>query len=171
MYFSMFPSVIYTLDDSATKQIVSDFIRRITITEELKNNLTIYDEYDIKDGETPEIVASKVYNDSKLHWVILHTNITIDPRFDWPLKETDLIEYVKSKYGEDNIYSINRYEQSYNGITIVNNYNQLTSGFTGSELTNLEYEIRVNESKRRIKILKPRYISDLITVFEKLVKR
>ena len=55
------------------------------------------------DGETPEIVADKFYNDSELYWIILMANEMIDPRFDWPLSYVNLLNYVDNKYGTANV--------------------------------------------------------------------
>ena len=57
MYFQNFPYTYYSLDNTNTVQIVTDITNRAVISDEVKNNLGLYDEYDIKDGETPELVA------------------------------------------------------------------------------------------------------------------
>ena len=98
MYFEKFPYMIYTLDNYASGQIVTDIFRRVAIAQETKNNYTAFDEYDIKDGETPEILADKMYGNPMLHWLILMCNDILDPRFEWPLSNYDLIQYCKDKY-------------------------------------------------------------------------
>ena len=85
MYFQNFPITYYSLDDTSTAQVVTNIALRIKLSDELKNNLALYDEYDIKDGETPEMVADKFYSNPLLHWLVLHTNDILDARFDWPL--------------------------------------------------------------------------------------
>ena len=85
MYFEKFPTTFYTLDDQKTVQIVRNIFLRLNINENIKNNLSLYDEYDVLDGETPEIVADKFYKNPQSHWLILHMNDILDPRFDWPL--------------------------------------------------------------------------------------
>jgi hypothetical protein len=109
MFFDKFPLLAYTLDDSRTIQTVPDILRRAVLSDELKNNSSYFDQYDIKDGETPEIVADYWYGDSNLHWVILIANDIIDPRFDWPMSYNNLVEFVKGKYGEQDLYSVHHY--------------------------------------------------------------
>jgi hypothetical protein len=102
MYFKSFPYTFYSLDDTSTVQVVTNITTRVTLSEEVKTNLGLFDEYDVKDGETPELVANKFYNNSELHWLILHYNEIIDPRFDWPLDTNNLNRQVTAKYTDVN---------------------------------------------------------------------
>jgi hypothetical protein len=184
------------LDNGKTRQILPDILRRIRLTDELKNNSSFFDQYDIKDGETPEIVASRWYGNPELHWVILLTNDIIDPRFDWPLDYYNLIEYCKGKYGTDNIYKLHHYvnRQEY----IVNGYRAMREDSTflnpGSielessnpriqvnlvmqdfpegylfPVSNFMYEDAENEKKRRINILKPEVVSTIDSNFTSMI--
>lgn len=225
MYFSNFPQTFFTLDNRTTVQYITNILIRSVFTDELKNNFTLFDEYDIIDGETPEITAFKIYGNSELHWLILHLNDIIDPRFDWVLSQNQLKSYVEEKYGNTN--AIHHYVDSNNDIISGNvsivgssftNYsvgdvvynqgdfgegyvitkpsstniiviaskggfrstnvitNNLTSfsnvtissvtTLSGTPVTNLRHEEEVNESKRRIKILKPQYVQRVINDFQ-----
>ena len=64
MYFKSFPYTYYSLDDTSTVQVVTNITTRVTLSEEVKNNLALFDEYDIKDGETPELIADKLVSTS-----------------------------------------------------------------------------------------------------------
>lgn len=136
MYFKNFPLTYYTLDDNRTVQVVTNTFLRTIFTEELKNNYTVYDEYDIVDGETPEIVAYKVYGNSELHWIVLMLNDVIDPRYDWLLSQSQLKTYVESKYGSLN--SVHHYEDS-NGNTVSGNISFTASVFSGYSASDVVY--------------------------------
>ena len=58
MFFEKFPSLYYTLDNGKSVQTVTDILRRVVLSTEIRKNEAFYDQYDIKDGETPEIVAN-----------------------------------------------------------------------------------------------------------------
>ena len=196
MFFEKFPYLYYTLDDKNTYQIVPDILRRIKLSEELKNNNAFFDQYDIRDGETPEMLADKFYGSPMLHWVILLANDIIDPRFDWPLDYYNLVEFCKGKYGENSIYQLHHYadEAEY----IVAGYRGLdesstfllpipivleSSGSVQSTLllqnhpsnlipvSNFSYEDAINEKKRRINILKPQVVSEFDSNFTSLIKQ
>ena len=85
MYFNKFPKILYTLDNNRSGQLVPDILRRVKLSDTLKNNSAYYYDYDIKDNERPEMVAHRFYKNPELHWLIMHVNDIIDPRFDWPL--------------------------------------------------------------------------------------
>jgi hypothetical protein len=149
MYFERFPFTFFSLDDRQSVQLVKNIFLRLSISEELKNNYSLYDEYDILDGETPEILADKMYGGSNFHWIILHMNDILDPRFDWPLTSFQLKKYCEGKY--DNIDAIHHYENA-DGQWVNSNYPLATP------ISNFAYEEVLNEQKRRIKLLKPQYV-------------
>jgi hypothetical protein len=91
---------------------MTDFFRRVKADVNSILGSSAYYEYQLTDGETPEIVAHKLYGDSNLHWVILITNETLDPRFEWVQTQAALTAYVKDKYGADKINAAHHYENS-----------------------------------------------------------
>lgn len=138
MYFSEFPYTYYTLDDRGTVQVVTNITSRVKLSDEVKSNLSLYDEYDIRDGDTPEIVADRFYNNSQLHWLILHTNDILDPRFQWPLSTSNLAKHVTDKY--NNINAPHHYideDDNYTNATVILNLDNTSNLFpVGSVLTN-----------------------------------
>jgi hypothetical protein len=198
MFFEKFPLLLYTVDDGKTLQAVPDILRRAVLSDELKNNSSYFDQYDIKDGETPEIVADYWYGNSNLHWLILIANDIVDPRFDWPMSYNNLIEYCKGKYGDNNVYAIHHYVNAQDYI--VNGFRSMsssstfsaptslvmasTTGFatvslvlasfpTGSlfPVSNFMHENSLNEKRRRINILKPAIVAAIETTFTSLIQQ
>ena len=228
MYFENFPLTYYSCyDDLSNVKIVTNITNRVKIYEEAKNKLALFDEYDIRDGETPEIVADKFYNNPQLHWVVLHVNDILDPRFDWPLSVNNLTRYCQGKYS--NVNGIHHYEDGTGNVTsgnviitsnsqfgnlyqgnvitnqtglgtavittttsssnmlilvtqggfnsgdkinlvgnTLNNANiTATVTISGTPVTNYNYEDDLNESKRRIRVLKSVYVNSLISDFKK----
>lgn len=97
-YFSKFPSVLYGLEKDVVLELVTNIMSRWSFENKLKENTAAYYEYLIRDGDTPEIIAHKVYGDSEYHWAVLMFNDTVDPQFDWPLQYSDLIKFMNEKY-------------------------------------------------------------------------
>lgn len=117
MYFSQFPKIYYDFPQDATSttlQVLTDITLNVRIRKEVLENITIYDEYDIQDGETPEIIAEKVYGNPEYHWVIMLANQRYDYLKDFPMTAAELQEYVTNKYGVDHIDNYHHYEK--NGI-------------------------------------------------------
>lgn len=98
-YFNYFPSTVYTNSDSSSSvDVVTNIIARFAFEKSLKQNSSLFYSYEIQDGETPEIIASKYYGSPEKHWIVLMFNDTIDPQYDWPLDQRTLIKYINDKY-------------------------------------------------------------------------
>jgi hypothetical protein len=107
MYFRDFPMFLYDFRMDGNKRktaIVKDITRNIRIRKEVLANVTLYDEYDIVDGETPEIIAEKFYGTPEYHWIVMLTNEKFDYLSDFPLEETYLQRHIETKYNP-NYYS------------------------------------------------------------------
>lgn len=98
-YFNYFPKTVYSMDDKSNKlDSVTNIIARFSFEDKLKENSSAFYKYDIKDSDTPEIIARKFYDSSERHWIVLLFNNIIDPQWDWPLNDRTFNEYVDSKY-------------------------------------------------------------------------
>lgn len=162
MYFKDFPNFLYDFKygDSLKTSIVTDITRNVRVRKEILANITLYEEYDIEDGETPELIAEKIYGDAKYHWIIMLTNNTIDYITDFPLEENRLVKVIQDKYV--NINAIHHYENS-------DGYVVNSDEPTAYPVSNNEYERRLNEAKRKIKIVSPQLISTILKNFKDLL--
>ena len=98
-YFNFFPQVFYAQDSGLKSlDVLTNLTTRFTFEEEFKTNTSVYYKYDVEDGDTPEILAYKIYGSSEKHWVILLMNDIVDPIYDWPLKKQNVIKFVDNKY-------------------------------------------------------------------------
>jgi len=98
-YFNYFPKTLYTANNSsAGLDTVTNIIARFGFESTLKENSSAFYKYDIKDSDTPEIIASKYYENPERHWIVLMFNDIFDPQFDWPLRDRVLIDYIDAKY-------------------------------------------------------------------------
>ena len=63
-YFNSFPKVKYSLDSiGGTTEEATNIIKRFGILRNVLSNAGSYVLYELEDGETPEILAEKVYQD------------------------------------------------------------------------------------------------------------
>lgn len=113
MYFSKFPLIIYDMlsnDNRIFPQVLTDITLNVRLRKTIFDKITLFDEYDIKEGETPEIIAEKMYGNPELHWIVMLANERYDYVKDFPLTSNELLEFVKDKYGYDKIDGIHHYE-------------------------------------------------------------
>jgi hypothetical protein len=99
-YFESFPKALYTFDKNTINvNAVTDILARNTFLRDIVDNVNLSYEYNIKEEDTPDILASKVYGDSYRSWVILLFNNIMNPNYDWPLRSSVLDKYIENKYG------------------------------------------------------------------------
>lgn len=103
-YFSYFSKINYNFDEATgSAQLVTNLLQRSAFLKEVADNTAIAYEYQLQDGDTPEIIAHKLYGDAKLHWVILLFNKLTNPQYEFPLPINSLEKYMLSKHSLANI--------------------------------------------------------------------
>ena len=100
-YFQNFPLTGYDLVGSNLPniRIVTDIFLRTKLLDSIQNQTFVFYKYDIVDGDTPEIIASKYYDNPNRHWIVLFANNIVDPTYDWPLTYANFVAYLEDKYG------------------------------------------------------------------------
>ena len=176
MYFKRFRNIDYAFDKKDYKS-VTDIMTRIKVRDKIINEASLYNKYDVKSGDTPETIAYKHFGDSNYHWVILLTNNITDRYYDWPMSEQEFELFIKDKYAEPG--GIHHYEitqssgkQTGNGPTDYSHkieVNSTTSGATS--VSNREYEQRLQDQKRLIKLLDPQFLPQFLREFNELIGR
>jgi len=132
---------------------VRDISKMLDVIPEAKSNAVAFDTYIVEDGETPETIAQDFYNDPYLNWLVLIVNDIVDPFYDWPLNQTELMSLVTRKYGAGNEQSVHHYEL--NNIVVPST---TTNAFP---VSNYMHEENINEEKRKIKILKEEWLEQV----------
>ena len=110
MYFENFPLIPYDSVGNGNFKLVTNLLKRVAVRSKVKINASYYDTYDVKEGETPEMIADKLYDDPELHWVILLLNDITDRYHQWPKNQNQFLAYVNDKYS--NVDSTHHYEIS-----------------------------------------------------------
>jgi hypothetical protein len=101
-YFPQFPAIAYpsltATDRSSNFVVMTNILVRSSFLREITENSAIFYEYEIKDGETPEVIASKLYGDPKRFWIVLLFNKLNNPLYDFPLTNLELDSFIQNKY-------------------------------------------------------------------------
>ena len=185
-YFRKVPDFQY-VNRTPDAQIISDFktvknlFKRGKLREDIFGNLQFFEKYKIIGDERPDNVAFKFYDDETLDWIILLSNNILNIQTEWPLTQDGFDAYLLEKYGSyQNINATRYYEtvkvKNSNGITIIPAGLRVQSNFSTSyfddglgikvtasnitrEVTNYQYEQKIEDNKRNIFVLKPKYLS------------
>ena len=177
MYFSFFPQGTYDIKGNGIDTLVTDLMVRVKIRAKIMNEASLYDLYDIPEGETPEMTALKHFGSTHYHWIILLTNDIVDRYYDWPLSNFEFENYLKEKY--TNPDAVHHYEIAQSsgktnseGPTDYDYLIEVNSTTPGAiAITNREYEERIQDKKRQIKILDASYLNLLIEEFEEIMSQ
>ena len=173
MYFASFPVIPYDSKGDLKFKDVTNLLRRVGIRTKLKSNALLYDTYNVKEGETPEMIAHKLYGDSELHFVIMLINDITDRYHQWPMSLPQFQEFINDKYDDpDGIHHYESTQTSGDTIVKIEVFNEVDSdAYTGlTPITNREYEENEQDKKRQIRLLDPSYIEQFVDEFEKLIK-
>lgn len=100
-FLDRFPQVPYDITKNGRSNYdrVTDISFRFSIIKDVLNNTSAYYEYVVREDETPEILADRVYDDPEAYWIILYANNIYDPQYDWPLSSDAFEKFIISKYG------------------------------------------------------------------------
>lgn len=159
-YFSNFP--LYRLADGS---LGINITARTKIINSFRDNVNVYYEHTISDNETPEVVADKFYDDVELVWVILLFNDIHNIYTQWPIDQQSLEEYIDEKY--ENPYGIHHYVSAATGNIVGEDH----VSYDRVPVTNSEYEIDENDSKRKIKLILPELVSQVVSQHRELMSK
>jgi hypothetical protein len=185
-YFQRVPDLNYVsrLPDAKIGDYirVKNLFKKGKLREDIFQNLAFFEKYKIVGDDRPDNVAFEVYDDASLDWIVLLSNNVLNIQSEWPLPQTDFDRFVLDKYGDyDTLYNgIHHYEteevKNSQGVTIVpaglqvdasysvSYYDffieqQITTGNISIPVTNYEYEEKIDDNKRNIFLLKPRFLN------------
>jgi hypothetical protein len=171
MYFSNFPTIPYDSKGTGEFKDVKNLLRRIGIRAKVKTNTMLYDTYDVKNGETPESIAFKLYDDAELHWIVMLVNNITDRFHDWPLSEAQFLNFVNEKYSNPDAIHHYEIEQESGDTSIKINIGTSNADYpTATAITNYEYEQEEQDNKRKIRLLDPSFIDIFVDEFKILMK-
>ena len=170
--------MVYDVKGNDNYKLLPDILRRVKQRNAIASGQFIFDTYDVINGEKPEDIAYKWFGDAQLHWVILMTNNVTDRFYQWPMSQPQFAEFLTDKYGAGNEDGIHHYEiTKSSGKTSSsgpNDYSHLvevnSDTDNASSISNREYEERLQDKYRSIKLLNQRFLSDFLEEFNKLIK-
>lgn len=116
-YFSQIPLVEYANLQNAngtSTVVLTNLMTRSAFLKEIVENTSLFYEYNVKDGETSEIIADKLYGSPDRAWIVLLFNNLMNPYYDFPLTQDQLHDLIIAKYGqsiEDAQTTLHHYEE------------------------------------------------------------
>ena len=195
-YFKNIPNFEYVSRIATAKNIsdtiiVKNLFKRGKIREDILNELAYFTKYKVIGDDRPDNVSKKMYGTPYLDWLILLSNNIMNIETEWPLTEDAFNKYLLNKYQtEEKMYSVHHYEtqllQNSLGRTIVKKGLEVPKNYTityydegreveniatniTDEISNYTYEVRKQDKRRNIFVLKDYYVGLVMTDLEKLM--
>jgi hypothetical protein len=98
-YFNFFNQILYdNVGNNTNYDLITNITTKFSFDESFKKNSIVFYQHSITDGETPEMLAHKIYGSSERHWIILSLNDIVDPRLEWPIEQRSLIDLIDKTY-------------------------------------------------------------------------
>ena len=185
LYQSFLPDKKSSLDYTEVKNL----FRRTKLRDDLQNVFTLFDKYEIPDEFRPETVAEDFYGNDELDWVVLTTAGIVNVRNEWPLNNRDIFDYSFEKYGDNlnatRFFETKEIKNSSGGIILekgkvvdsdfvfkyydTNGIVEVKGTNVRTGVSNYDYEVRLNEEKRSIFVLKPEYLQQFLSDFRDIM--
>ena len=186
-YFDLFPDVeLPSFSDkrNSSRDLirVKNLFKRGKIREDFFQNATTFYQYTVNGDDRPDNVAKEVYDNINLDWVVLLSNNILNIRDEWPMSQYDFQRYLSNKYDSVQLSQIHHYETKeirnsnevlllQSGLVVDSDFTfKYTDPSTGYQSINdvtsvsvLQHEIQKNDDKRSIYLLRPEYVSFIIS--------
>ena len=178
---------------------VKNLFKKGKLREDIVSESSFFQKYTVTGNDRPDNVAFEVYGDPTLDWVVLLSNNIINVYEEWPLDQESFDAYVAEKYLDvfaDEpatllLEGIHHYEsveiKDSNGTVIFpaglqvdNNQSvtfydyglekEITISNVATPITNYAYEEKLNNRKRIINLLKPKYLNVVFDDLEEMMQ-
>jgi len=97
-YFKIFPNIAYPYNADGDQKIGKNILKRFSFKDYIKSNADLYVRYQMRDGETYQSLAKKLYGSPDLHWILFLMNDIKDPYEDLPKNSQEMTAYINQKY-------------------------------------------------------------------------
>jgi hypothetical protein len=195
-YFRQVPDFEYVNTTKDGRKIsdysrVKNLFKRGKLRDDIFGDLSFFTKYQIIGDERPDNVAYKVYDDETLDWLVLIANNIINVQTEWPLSQQAFYNFLIDKYGSEEVLGQVHHHETIQvknsigstivpaGLTVPSDYNisyfdvnsgqRISNNNITKEVTNLEYEEKIQNDKRNIFILKPTYINVVLNDMEQIM--
>ena len=186
-YFKQVPDFEYVsrLPDAKISDYIAvkNLFKKAELRPDIFQDLSTFQKYQIKGDDRPDNVAEDFYQDSSLDWLVLTSNNIINIQTEWPMSQRDFDRFLLDKYGTyANLESTHHHEtlevKNSKGVVMLEKGLEVESDFSFSyydwwlkeqktvatanlvtEVTNYQYEEKIEDAKRNIFLLKVRYLN------------
>lgn len=99
-FFNQFPKIKYDLRGNSLLTNVTDIFRNVDVNDILADTNNSYLFYDIPDGDRPDIVSRRLYDDPRYYWTffIINDHLKNGVLDSWPKSSGELERFLEDQY-------------------------------------------------------------------------
>ena len=190
-YFNKVPNFEYVsrLPDANISDYipVKNLFKKGALREDIFQDLAVFSKYKIINADRPDNVAFDFYGDSSLDWLVLACNNIVNIKTEWPMQQLEYDKYLLDKYGSyENVNAVHHYETTEQrdkndvimvkkGLKVASDYSityfdsrdgGMVTKYPVKTVTNYDYEESLQDKRRNIFLLKPRYLNIVLDDLE-----
>ena len=96
-YFKNFGFAEYKFGDNADIDLSQDLTKYVDLIDQIRNNISFTENYNILSGDRPDVVSHKLYGTMDYYWTfyLMNEHVRLS---GWPLNNDEILDQVKSKY-------------------------------------------------------------------------
>lgn len=194
-YFREFPTIEYKVDLESNKTYqMRNIMIRSRIVDAVKDKDRTFYPYTIRDFDRPDTIAEKYYGSSEYYWVVLYSNSIFDVYTELPMHKRTFDAFLAKKYESYTLAAdahfgviagspgnakdrlllylnevIHHYEDGDGMIVDLETY--VSDPNPNKKIVSIfDYEFKLNESKREIKLLDSRLLQQFVSEIEDSLK-
>ena len=127
-YFNYIPDFNYVDRNPNAKlgdQVkVKNLFRRIKLREDIFQDSTVFEKYQIRGDDRPDNIANQFYGRPDYDWIVLVSNNIVNIQTEWPMPQNTFDTFILNKYGTyQNANAVRHYEtrevKNSQGVVIV----------------------------------------------------
>ena len=99
-HFKNFPKVFYNFGTEIDSVIFQKLGTYVDIIDQVRDDITIYSDYTILDGDRPDILSYNLYGNIQYYWLIFYVNDALREE-GWPLTANEVQEQMEKYYPHD----------------------------------------------------------------------
>ena len=96
-HFQRYPKVFYRFGNELDPTLTQNLATYVDIVDQVKDDITIYTDYTILDGDRPDILSYRLYGDIRYYWLFYYINDKIKEE-GWPLTAQEVFEQMGKYY-------------------------------------------------------------------------
>lgn len=176
--FEYFPKRWFQ-DIDGDHKLMTNICRKFKLPNNLKSSTNLYLDYEVQEGDTARSLATRIYEDSEMYWLVYLANDIRDPVTEWAWTNERLLQWLEDTYGLQGMYDpkyyINQYGDAVDihalrvfGGNLALTDSDIISRHSLTTLSHEQYHQNLNSIRKSIKIIDPDFADDFKKVLEEM---